>query len=101
MTEEKFAKLSEEDLEMVSGGDEFQDVFIFKKKDGNYLCIHTTYTGTKENFQGLLTLLSGGSVSELNIPGLGISRMTIPASAHDRMVAKWQKRGYTIHEDKA
>lgn len=98
MTEEKFTKLSEEDLDLVAGGTLYKDCFVFRKSDGNYIYIETKFDGSEATHQQVIATASKGKIPDLTgISGSQSGRRGGGAQNHDRYIAMKKEKGYTIH----
>ncbi len=93
MTDEKIIKLSEEELDMVSGGAEYKDAFLTKREDGKYTATLCFFEGSADDYKALMT---GGEVPSISI-GVSIASYVVSPDKLDMLISRWEKRGYTIH----
>ena len=97
MTDEKFTKLSEEDLDLVVGGAVFHDVFITPSatKPGKYDIVHRKFEGDPETYKAFM---AGKPVNDLNVKISKNSFQGCSAADVAKMTKKYKDRGYTIHQ---
>ncbi len=94
MTEEKFTKLTDEDLELVAGGDEFHHAVITPSKEkGLYYIERVSFTG---NAQEYAEFLAGKAFDSIKY-SIGIGRTRgVPAEKLDTFIKGLEKLGYKI-----
>lgn len=97
MTDGQIIKLSEDELDKVSGGDVYKDAYITKCEDGTYSVNLIKFTGSAADYQAIVTLVLGGGVPGLD-SNLSITRYAgMSQSSLDKQIPNWEKQGYIIH----
>ena len=99
MTDEKFTKLSEEDLDWVVGGTKHKDCFMFKNENGNYSIIQFTCDLDDAAYKKVYDKASKGiqpDVEELGGNGSSLSR-GIGGHSFDAYVKYMEDQGFSVH----
>lgn len=99
MTEEKFTKLAEEDLDLVAGGTMHKDVFVFKLESGKYKIIQFSCDLDDASYKKVYDKASKGIVPDiLELPN-GSRSCYNGASAETcaKILEKRKKEGFSIH----
>ena len=100
MTDEKFTKLSEEDLDLVVGG-EYKDVKITRLKNGKYHVESLIDRSNEALHTMFLNKFLNGTLTDKDklTPGadFGTSSKFLRAEFYDSYVEYCRKQGFTIH----
>ncbi len=94
MTEEKFTKLTDEDLELVAGGDRILQAFITPSKEqGQYHIETVDFTGDAQTYADVMA----GKPVDPNKYCMGTGYLDgVPAERLDTVIKGLEKLGYKI-----
>ena len=100
MTEEKFTKLAEEDLDLVAGGTMHKDVFVFKLESGKYKIIQFSCDLDDASYKKVYAKASQGIVPDIFDLQLSGSSSCYPISAekYASYIKDREKEGFSIHK---
>ncbi len=99
MTEEKFTRLSEQELDLVAGGAKHKDTFVFKLENGNYSVIKFSCDLDDASYKKVYDKASKGIVPDFSDIGLNgdIRSFGFGAKDYDKFVKLNAEQGYALH----
>lgn len=88
--------MNDEELQNVSGGTRYRDVFVFKQKNGSYKAIGFDYDGSEAVYKKLFATASKGNVPDLVFGLNSTKEAIIGAQDYGNYMSLCKQDGYTI-----